>query len=177
MHINRVGLTDDEINDRLKEVAEVRVALDPDPVQNGITSLNKKLSEIQLYKDRVSYLVTEALHNSNLAEIEHTKLKGDYDRQLQTLLATDSQVMAGKSAEARTSLANQRMPELVLKVHFAEVEMLKSSGYLNVLKNIYSNLESCNSNLSRQITVIQLSTQVEGLQRPVVQPGQLTKSY
>jgi hypothetical protein len=85
--------------------------------------------------------------------------------------------MAGKSAEARTSLANQRMPELVLKVHFAEVEMLKSSGYLNVLKNIYSNLESCNSNLSRQITVIQLSTQVEGLQRPVVQPGQLTKSY
>lgn len=169
-------LTEQQIADRLQEISQVRMALDPDPTANGLGSLNRKLSEIQLHKDRVSYLVTEALHNSNLAEIEHTKVQGDYDRQLQTLMATDSTVMAGKSAEARTSLANQKMPQLVLKVHDAKVEMLKASGYLNVLKNIYSNLESCNSNLSRQITVLQLSTQIGEVQRTPIQSGHLTKT-
>jgi hypothetical protein len=158
-------LTEQEIQERLAEVATLRVALDPDPMNNGIGSINKKISELQLYKDRLSYLITEALHNSNTAEIEYEQLKGEYDRQLQTLLATDSTVMSGKSADARSAAANQKMPELVLKVHFSELEKLKSSGYLNVLKNIYSNLESCNSNLSRQITVLQMSMQLDGIQR------------
>lgn len=172
-------LSEQEMQERLGEVATLRVALDPDPMANGLTSVNKKIAELQLYKDRLSYLVTEGLHNSNTAEIEYEQLKGEYERQFQTLLATDSTVMSGKSAEARSALANQKMPELVLKVHFSEIEKLKSSGYLNVLKNIYSNLESCNSNLSRQITVLQMSMQLDGIQRSAngTQSGQLTKSY
>ena len=172
-------LTENEIQERLAEVATLRVALDPDPIANGIGSINKKISELQLYKDRLSYLITEALHNNNTSEIEYEQLKGEYERQLQTLLATDSTVMSGKSADARSAAANQKMPELVLKVHFSEIEKLKASGYLNVLKNIYSNLESCNSNLSRQITVLQMSMQLNGIQRSAdgTQSGTLTKTY
>jgi hypothetical protein len=172
-------LTEPEMSERLAEVATLRVALDPDPMANGITSVNKKIAELQLYKDRLSYLITEGLHNNNTAEIEHEQLKGEYERQFQTLLATDSTVMSGKSAEARSASANQKMPELVLKVHFAEIEKLKAGGYLNVLKNIYSNLESCNSNLSRQITVLQLGLSVGEVQRSAngINAGQITKTY
>jgi hypothetical protein len=172
-------LTEVEMQERLGEVATCRVALDPDPTANGVLSLNKKLAEIQLFKDRLSYLITEALHNSNSAEIEYEQLHGDYERQIETLISTDSTVMAGKSADARNAAAKQKMPELVLKVHFAEIEKLKASGYLNVLKNIYSNLESCNSNLSRQITVLQLSLNIGEVQRSAngVTQGQITKTY
>lgn len=172
-------LTEQEMGERLAEVATLRVALDPDPMANGLSSVNKKIAELQLYKDRLSYLITEGLHNNNSAEIEYEKLKGEYDRQMETLLATDSTVMSGKSADARNATAKQKMPELVLNVHFAEIEKLKASGYLNVLKNIYSNLESCNSNLSRQITVLQLGLNIGEVSRSAngVQAGTLTKTY
>jgi hypothetical protein len=169
-------LTDEEVQARLAEIATVRVALDPDPMANGLTSFNKKLAEIQLYKDRVSYLVTEALHNSNTAEVLFETLKGDYERQLEVLLATDSTVQSQKSAEMRNATAKQKIPEQVLKLHYAEVDLLKAQGYLKVLQSIYNNLESCNSNLSRQITVIQLSTTVGEIQRPATTPGQIIKN-
>ena len=171
-------LTDTEIQTRLKEISQVRVSLDPDPLQFGIQSLNKKLSEIQLFKDRVSYLVTEALHNANTAEVLYESLKGDYERQMEVLLATDSSVQAQKSAEMRNATAKQKIPEQVLRLHHAEVDLLKAQGYLKVLQSIYSNLESTNANLSRQITVIQLSTTVGDIQRPAIQPtqGHLTKT-
>lgn len=172
-------LTEQEMGERLAEVATLRVALDPDPMANGLSSVNKKIAELQLYKDRLSYLITEGLHNNNSAEIEYEKLKSEYERQIETLLATDSSVMAQKSAEMRNATAKQKMPELVLKVHFAEIEKLKSSGYLNVLKNIYSNLESCNSNLSRQITVLQLGLNIGEVSRSAngAPAGTLTKTY
>lgn len=170
-------LTDIQIAERLKEVSQVRVALDPDPMASGITTLNKKLAEIQLSKDRVSFLVTEALQNSNAAEVTHELIKGEYERELEVLLATDSQVMAQKSSEMRNATAKQKIAAKVLQVHHAEVDLLKAQGYLNVLKNIYSNLESCNSNLSRQITVLQLSTEVGEIQRKGIQQGTLTKTF
>jgi hypothetical protein len=172
-------LTETEMGERLAEVATLRVALDPDPIANGLSSVNSKIAEIQLYKDRLSYLITEGLHNNNSAEIEYEKLKGEYERQIETFLSTDAAVMAQKSAEMRNATAKQKMPELVLKVHFAEIEKLKAGGYLNVLKNIYSNLESCNSNLSRQITVLQLGLNIGEVSRSAngMQAGTLTKTY
>jgi hypothetical protein len=173
-------LTENEMQERLSEVATLRVALDPDPMANGLTSVNKKIAELQLYKDRLSYLITEALHNQNTSEVLYETIKGEYDRELEILLATDSQVMTQKSAEMRNATAKQRIPEKVLKVHRAEIDHLKAQGYLNVLKNIYGNLESCNSNLSRQITVLQMSMQLNGIQRSAngeYQAGQITKTY
>jgi len=171
-------LTDNEIADRLKEISQVRVALDADPLALGISTLNKKLADIQLSKDRVSFLVTEALQNSNTAEVLFETLKGDHDRQLEILLATDSSVQAQKSAEMRNATAKQKIAEQVLRLHHAEIDLLKAQGYLKVLQSIYSNLESTNANLSRQITVIQLSTTVGEVQRGMVPaPGHLTKTY
>lgn len=171
-------LTEAEIGERLAEVATLRVALDPDPIANGIGSINKKISELQLYKDRLSYLITEALHNCNTSEVLFETIKGEYDRELEILLATDSQVAAQKSAEMRNATAKQRIPEKVLRVHHAEIDLLKSQGYLNVLKNIHGNLESCNSNLSRQITVLQLSLSVNEIQRSSngLPQGQIVKT-
>jgi|SRR5579864_1709026 len=173
-------LTEAEMQERLGEVATSRVALDPDPTVNGVLSLNKKLAEIQLFKDRLSYLITEALHNSNTAEVLFEELKGEHDRALEVLLATDSTVQAQKSAEMRNATAKQKIAEQVLRLHHAEIDLLKAQGYLKVLQSIHLNLESCNSNLSRQITVIQLATGMGEIQRSAngIQPaGQITKTY
>lgn len=164
---------------RLTELGQVRVELDIDPINNGIGSLNAKLAAIQLHKDRVSYLITEALQNSNSAEIVFEQLKGEYERALEVLLATDSTVQAQKSAEMRNAVAKQKIAEQVLRLHHAEIDMLKASGYLKVLQSVASNLESTNSNLSRQITVIQLAASMHEVSRSSngAQPGTLTKTY
>jgi predicted ABC-type ATPase len=158
-------LTEQEMSERLAEVATCRVALDPDPMANGISSLNEKLASIQLFKDRVAFLLTEAFQNSNSAEIIFETLKSEHDRQIETLLSTDSSVMACKSAELRNATAKQKITEQVLRLHHAEIDLLKCQGYLKVLQNIHNNLESCNSNISRQITVLQLGAQVGEIQR------------
>jgi hypothetical protein len=150
-------LTDDEVQARLQEIQTVRVSLDTDPIANGLTSLNHKLSEVQLWKDRISFLLHEAIRNQTEAEILHESAQSEYDRQMDLLLATDGTVQAQKSEAMRSAYARTKMPELVLKLHHSEIEFIKASGYLKGLQSLISNLESANSNLSRQITVLQLS--------------------
>lgn len=150
-------LTDDEIQARLVEIGNARISLDQDPVANGLTSLNQKLSEVQLQKDRVSFLLTEAIRNHTEAEILRDAAQHEYDSQMDYLLATDGTVQAQKSEAMRTAYARTKMSETVLKLHHAEIELVKASGYLKGLQSLIGNLESANSNLSRQITVLQLS--------------------
>jgi tRNA(Glu) U13 pseudouridine synthase TruD len=89
-------------------------------------------------------------------EIQKEMVQGEYDRNLEMYLATDATVAAQKSAEMRNTHAKLKMPEKVLALHQAEVASIRASWYMKILQNMYSNLESANNNLSRQITVLQL---------------------
>jgi hypothetical protein len=151
-------LTDDQISDKLEEVKKIRFFLDPDPTVTGLNSLLVKLAELQIQKDRVSYMVTDAMQNLAIHEIEKEVIQGEHDRQLDLLMATDATVQGQKSADMRNTHARMKMPELVLKLHHADVSHIKAGWYLKILQSVMSNLESANSNLSRQITVLQLST-------------------
>ena len=148
-----MALTEEQINERLEEVKKIKFFLDPDPTVLGLNSLLTKLAEIQLQKDRVSFLVMEAMKNMSEHDIQKEMVQGDYDRNLEMNLI-DPQVAAQKSAEMRNTHAKMKMSDKVLALHQAEVASIRASWYMKILQNFYSNLESANSNVSRQISVI-----------------------
>jgi hypothetical protein len=157
-----MALTEEQMAEKLEEVKRVRVELDPDPVVRGLSSLNLKIAELQIAKDHVSGLLLEAMKSTAEHEILKDIAQNAHDRQIDLLIATDASVQAQKSAEQRSIHARLKIPQLVLDLHHAEISLLKSQWYLKCLQLVASNLESTNSNLSRQITVIQMDQALQG---------------
>jgi hypothetical protein len=155
-------LTEEQLSERLEELKTIKFDLDVDPVSKGLNSLNAKIAEVQANKSRVSYLVGEAMQNTAAHKIEEESIRGEYERSLEMILATDQQVAAQKSAEMRNTHAKMKMPDLVLKLHHAEIASIRADWYMKILQNVHSNLESANNNLSRQITVIQMDQALQG---------------
>jgi len=157
-----MALTDEQMAEKLEEVKKIQVFLDPDPVVKGLMSLNYKIAEIQLAKDSVSRLLLEAMKNMAEREILKDEAQNTHDRKQDLIIATDASVQAQKSAEARSIHARLKMPDLVMALHHEDIALLKASWYLKCLQLVSSNLESANSNLSRQITVIQMDQNLQG---------------
>lgn len=157
-----MALTEEQMAERLEEVKKIQVLLDPDPITKGLTSLNLKLTEIQLAKDRVTSFLLEAMKNVAELEILKEVCQNEYDRQLELLMVTEQTCLAAKSAEARNVAARLKMPELVLKLHHQDINLIKGQWFMKCLQLVHSNLESANSNLSRQITVVQLDQNISG---------------
>jgi hypothetical protein len=155
-----MSLTEEQMHEKLEEVSKIKFFLDPDPTTLGLQSITIKLAEIQIQKDRVASLVMEGMRN--LAELEIIKetVQHKHDRQLELLTTTEASCLAAKSAEARSIQARIKMPDLVMELHRADISHIKGNWYLKILQSLYSNLESANGNLSRQISVIQLSTNI-----------------
>jgi|SRR5665213_1056157 hypothetical protein len=157
-----MSLTDEQMAERLDTVKKIQVFLDPDPIVKGLMSLNYKLAELQLAKDHVSGMILEAMKNMAEHEILKDTAQNAHDRKQDLLIATDASIQNQKSAEQRSIHARLKMPDLVMNLHLEEVAEMKASWYLKCLQLVASNLESANSNLSRQITVIQMDQNLQG---------------
>lgn len=157
-----MALTEEQMSANLEEVKKIQVYLDEDPLSKGLVSVNNKLSEIQIAKDKVSSLLMVGMKNLAENEILKDQAQNKHDRQQDLLIATDTTIQAQKSAEQRSIHARMKMPELVLGLHHADIALLKASWYLKCLQLVASNLESANANLSRQITVIQMDLNLQG---------------
>jgi len=157
-----MALTDEQMAEKLETVKKIQVFLDPDPTVKGLMSLNYKLAELQLAKDHVSGMILEAMKNMAEHEILKDESQNTHDRQQDLLIATDASIQAQKSAEQRSIHARMKMPQMVMDLHHADIASLKASWYLKCLQLVASNLESANSNLSRQITVIQMDQNLQG---------------
>jgi len=157
-----MALSEEQMAERLEEVKKIQVILDPDPTTKGLASLNLKLTEMQLAKDRVTSLLLESM--KNVAELEILKeiCQNEHDRQLELLMVTEQSCLAAKSADARNVAARIKMPELVLKLHHKDISLIKGQWFMKCIQLVHSNLESANSNLSRQITVVQLDQNLQG---------------
>ena len=158
-------LTDEEIDIRLKELQKIRLDLDIDPVTNGLSGVNRKIAEVQSKKDLVNNLLIEAIQNKTEAQIMLDAKKNEHSRQLETLLLTDSEVQGQKTEKLRQAAANVKMPELVLGVFYAERDYVRADAYYKCVHQMYTNLESVNSNISRQISVIQMGLQIGEVRR------------
>jgi len=153
-------LTPEEYDVRFDELQKVRIELDEDPVANGLASINKKIAQLQGQKDRVGKLLLEAIKNKTEAQLILDANKSAYERELDKLLATDVEVQNQKNEKSRTAVANTKVSEHVLQTHYAENDFTTADAYYKCVQQIYTNLESVNSNLSRQISVVQMGMQI-----------------
>ena len=163
-------LTEQDIADRLEEVKLLKFQLDPDPTKLGLNSLLLKLAEVQMLKSRISAILTEAMTNVAIAEIEKEEVQSEYDRKLEYYMVSDDEVKNQKSAEQRNFHAKVKMTKEVLALHAVEIALIKATWYQKILSSVYSDLDSANSNLSRQISVIQLEQNISsgGLNRGTI---------
>ena len=155
-----MALTEEQMADRLEEVKLLKFQLDPDPTALGLRSLLLKLAEVQMLKSRISAMLTESMANVANCEIDKENVQSEYDRKLEYYMVTDDEVKNQKSAEQRNFHAKVKMTDLVLKLHAAEVSLIKATWFQKILSTVYADLESANSNVSRQISVIQLESQI-----------------
>jgi hypothetical protein len=172
-----MSLTEEKMSENLEEVKKIQVYLDEDPLSKGLVSVNNKLAEIQIAKDKVSSLLMDAMKNLAEHEILKEVVQNEHDRQQDLLIATDASVQAQKSAEQRSIHARLKMPELVLKLHHADIALIKAQWYQKCLTLVASNLESANSNLSRQITVIQMDLNLQGPSAGIQRSGTKTLNF
>lgn len=149
-------LTDEYMIERLREVNGYSIGLQEDPSLSSTSEINKRISMVQSYKDRVAFLLAEAIHNHTMAEINKSRSEHELDSKTEELLATDADVQAQKSAEMRSAKAKIKIPELVKRQHNSDVDLIKSVGYLKALQTIFNNLDSTNNNIIKQLAVLQM---------------------
>jgi len=77
------------------------------------------------------------------------------------------EVQNQKSEKARQAMADTKLYQLVLTVHHVELEYKAADAYYKAVQQVYTNLESTNMNLSRQISVIQMGIQIGEIQSDV----------
>lgn len=153
-------LKDEEYAERYKRITDIKMQLEENPIKDGILSMNKRIAEIQTKKDQVGQLLVEAIKNKAEASILLDAKKGDHSRQLDGLLASDEEVKVQKTAELRKATANVKLKDLVTDLAYTELDAQKADVYHKCIQQIYSQLESANTNLSRQISIIEMGIQI-----------------
>jgi len=166
--------TEQDYKQRYDELKKVHIQLSSDPISEGVSALNGKIAEIQSQKDFISLKFVEAIRNKTECEIFYKSKKQEYEAKVAHLKVHDPTVMSQKSDSARTSSANVKLAEDVLQVYYYEKALLQAETYYKVVGHIWSNLESVNNNLSRQITVTQMSMQLGEISRGSTQPQKST---
>lgn len=153
-------LTKEDYDKRYLVLREMTISLDADPVVTGLQSLTKKLAEVQDLRNRVGKAFAEAIQNTSEHEIVKSTLKAQLEAEMAKAMMTDDFVKGQKSKELREAAAQTKMPELVLQLHYKEVELVRAEAYEKYVKQIHDTLEAGNNNLSRQISVVQMSIQI-----------------
>lgn len=149
------------------------LALDSDPVVLGLSSLTAKLAEVQDLRNRVGVAFAEAIQNASEVEIEHKTIKSQLETKMFSLISTDDYVKNQKTDKLREAAAQTKVPDLVLQMHYKDVDMVRADAYTKFVKQIHDTLEAANSNLSRQISVIQMSVQLGEIDSSLL-PGAVT---
>ncbi len=149
-------LTSNDYQQRLIQLRENRVLLDPAPIDRGLPYMLAKIAEVQAARDIVIDILTDAMGNKTELSIALENLETEHKMELQGIMATDQEVKSQKSADLRSSLANVKIAELALKVHHAKIDSYVADGFLSVVKYFYENLQRLSDNLSQQISLVQL---------------------
>lgn len=153
-------LTQEEYAKRYDALKELSLELAVDPVVEGLNSLTKKLSEVQHLRNRIGKAFAEAIHNKSEAEIAQSVIEHQMEVEMAKVMMTDENVRGQKSEKMRDLAAQAKMPGLVLDKHQKDVNLIRAEAYEKYVKQIYDTLEAANTNLSRQISVVQMSVEL-----------------
>jgi len=162
-------LKEEDYKTRLVDLNEMYVKLDSDPVADGLSTISEKIAEIQSKKDTVSSYLVEAIANKSYYESVYDTEKLNIELEQDRLCATDADVKSQKSDTSRKSAANVKMSDKLLANHTNLLAFVTAESYLKSVYQVYNNLCSAQENLSRQISVVQMSMNIGEISRSELQ--------
>lgn len=152
------------------ELASIRIDLDSDPAATGIGNLNVKIAEVHALKGRVAGMLSEAI--ANVAERDRTyqEYKILYEAKFDAILNQDPEIRNLKSEGLRTAACNAKLPDEYAKVNASKIDLADAESFQKIVQTKYNLLDSANTNISRQISVIQLQLDIGEVNRPATSP-------
>ncbi len=155
-----------------QELASTGIALQEDPIEGGLTKLNGLIAQIDAQKTRVANIVNQAIRNESDLEVLFKKVLGIYKREFDFRLPQPP-CIEFTNAAAREAACNSLLGDLMALKLAVEGSYAQAKTFTKMAYNDLAKLDSTNKNISRQITVLQLSAEIGEIQRSA-QPSQHT---
>jgi hypothetical protein len=143
-----------------QELSSIRIDLDADPASIGVSNINKKIADVNAQKERVASVLGEAIANVYEREHNYAALQLDYDIKAGKLLNSDDSIKNLKSEGLRSAALQATFSEEYLKAHTSKIDLTDAEGFLKFVQSKYNQLDSANSNISRQISVVELQLEI-----------------
>ena len=159
----------EEYSSLRKELATVQITLDGDPAATGIGILNVKIAEVHALKERVSAILSRAIANVADRERVYQESKLIYEAKYDAILIQDDSVKNLKSEGLRRAACNAQLPDEYATVTAYKMDLSDAESFQKIVQSKYNLLDSANTNISRQISVIQLQLDVGEVARKEVQ--------
>lgn len=153
-----------------RELASIRIELDPDPAATGIGQLNEKIAEVHALKDRVSSIMSEAIANVAEHERLHQQAKIVYETKFDAILNNTKAIQEMKSDALRRAAVNAQLPDEFSRMNATKIDLGDAEAFQKLVQTKYNLLDSANTNISRQISVIQLQLDVGEVNRAAASP-------
>jgi len=147
------------------ELENYGVTLAEDPTTEGIQKLNGLIAQIDAQKTRVSNIVSTAINNDNNLEVLYKKIQGIYKREFDSRLPHPP-VSEFSNMQSREAACNSILKDLKTLVNAIEGSYSQAKMFTKMAYTALSKLDSTNKNISRQITVLQLATEIGEIARP-----------
>jgi len=148
-----------------KELLGINIELDADPAQAGIGSLNAKIAAVHALKERVSAVLSAAIANVYERDRIHQECKVDYERKFDSLLMQDTSIQSLKSEGLRRAACNAKLPDEFARTNATMIDLSEAEAFQKLVQSKYALLDSANTNISRQISVIQLQLDIGEINR------------
>ncbi len=143
----------------LDELSNIGVKLDEDPIAAGLTSLNAKTAQIDAQKTRVGYILTKAIKNENNIDIVNSFVDRIYEKRRADLLQSPD--IAKLSNQSLRDAAVTMQLDTILDLQSDIKQMLsKAKIFTKITQQTLNMLEGTNKNISRQLTTIQVMTEI-----------------
>ncbi len=153
-----------------KELASIQIELDADPAATGIGTLNAKIAEVHAMKERVAGIMAEAIANVSERSRTHQEAKMVYESKFDAILNQDGTVRDLKSEGLRRAACNAKLPDEYARVNSTEIDLNDAESFQKLVQAKYNLLDSANTNISRQISVIQLQVDIGDINRGAGNP-------
>lgn len=150
-----------------RELASITISLDSDPAATGIGALNAKIAEVHALKERVAAILSEAIANVAERERTHQEAKITYEAKYDAILNGSKNIQEMKSDALRKAACNSQLPDDFAKTNATKIDLGDAESFQKLVQAKYNLLDSANTNISRQISVIQLQMEVGEINRGV----------
>lgn len=146
------------------EIKQFRVQLDADPPSIGVGTLNLRLQQVQSFKDRLAFIMTDTLSIQSVWDellfVAKKFYKYNYDN-----LMVQKYIRDLPNQDIRKAEVDKVLKRVVATEDHCKFNVDKIKMFLNQCDIVYNNMKSTNDNISRQITVVGQQIEIREISR------------